>query len=712
MAQGTASGSEGMGAFSDAVADSGDEFKNEALKLNDFLRRYHPSAADAKLDLLQDRYRIELSTPLPEFDGKTSRAFAATDLAEPTRMMFAQICHPGSVQRHRTIGILTTITHQYILPLAAAGTVQLSRPEEERFVIFYERPQGKKLSELLAQNQYPLTQSFVCDRIIAPLAAAIHQFSELDITHGSINPDNIYFSDVAVLGPCVAEPCGYSQPFYCEPLERMLALPGAKGEGSPAHDYYALAIVVLYILHGAKHFTSMTADSLARSIFREGVYNALTGQKEMPEMFYDFFRGMLSQNDKDRWSYRFIKPWLEGKRYNVLSPPPPVEAIRPFEFGGALANTRRELAYLFCTDWDKMADPVRSGKLGQWIAVSLRNKDLVEKVTRISRSIVELGFKNEVQLNEQLMHVILLLDPNGPIRMKNLSLYIDGIDSLCAELYANKAHQELHLLAKFIEFNMGNYWLELQRKAIQNYTVPTTINTILMKLERLRTTMRYGGLGFGLERMLYELNPEMPCLSPLLRQWHILTLPQLLIRLDRLAPNLSKDDEPLDRHMAAFLASRLGIMHEIRLHDLASSPSLANNRAIIALHLLSLAQQKSGDMQLPGLTHWLVLRILPALDAIHSRSLKRKLKGMLMEQAKAGYTQLLADLVVTSNYASADQTSFHQAWSLYLTNESKIGGYRKGSRIDQESIRFGFIIGKAIAYGAFLLCLFNAFRMM
>jgi len=709
MIQGTAPGS-GIEAFAADTGGVAEEFKNEVLKLNDFLRRYHPSATDAKHDVLQDRYRIELSTPLPEFDGKTTKAYAATDLAEPSRLLFALICQPGTVQRHRAIGILKTITHQCILPLASAGSVQLSRPEEERFVIFYERPQGKKLSELLAEHQHQITPHFVCDRIIAPIASAINQLAELDISHGSINPDNIYFSDMAVLGPCVSEPCGYSQPFYCEPLERMQAMPSAKGEGSTAQDYYALAAVVLYVLHGAKHFTEMNPELLARLILREGVYNAMTRQKEVPEIFYDFFRGMLCQNADDRWSHRYLKPWLEGKRYNVLSPPPPLEAIRPFEFENAQASTRRELAHLFCTDWDKIAESVRSGKLTQWVAVSLRNKDLAEKVARISRSVVDLGFKNEVQLTEQIMHIILLLDPNGPIRIKNLSLFMDGIDSLCAELYANKAHQELQMLAKFIEFNMGNYWMELQRKGSPNYTIPTAVNTILIKLERLRTTMRYSGLGFGLERMLYELNPEMPCLSPLLRQWHVLTLPQLLTRLDRLAPNLSKEDEPLDRHMAAFLASRLSIQHEIRLHDLASSPTLATNRAIIALHLLSMAQQKSGDMRLPGLTHWLVLRILPALDAVHSRSLKQKIKAMLMEQAKSGYMQLLSDIVVTSNYASADQTGFHQAWSLYLMNESRIAGYRKGNRIDQESARFGFIIGKALAYGALLLSLFTVFR--
>ncbi len=59
-----------------------------------------------------------------------------------------------------------------------------------------------------------------------------------------------------------------------------------------------------------------------------------------------------------------------------------------------------------------------------------------------------------------------------------------------------------------------------------------------MKLERLRSIIRNAGLGFGIERMLYDLNPDMPCQSPLFAQWHVATLPALLKQLDRLAPAL------------------------------------------------------------------------------------------------------------------------------------------------------------------------------
>ncbi|MDE3060227.1 MAG: protein kinase family protein [Pseudomonadota bacterium] len=691
-------------ASEEAAADA-----QAAARLREFLGHYRPAAPEPKTDLLQDRYRIDLSMPLPEFNRPFAQAFTASDMSDSNRQLIAHVCAPGSIQRPRVINALRNISHANILSMVAAGPVTLSRSEDERFVVFHERPAGKTLAEYLAANKARINQQFLCDRIIAPLASAIQQFSELDIAHGSINPENVYFTDVAILGPCVLEPCGYAQAFYYEPLERLQALPSAKGEGSTAQDYYALAALLLYGLFGPEHFAKLDRESLIRLILKEGVYNAMTRQKEMPEMFYDFFRGMLCQKTSDRWDYRYVKQWLDGKRYNVLPPPTPAEAIRPFEFGGQQANTRRELAHFLYTDWDKMAEPLQNGKLTQWVAVSLRNKTLAEQVTRLSRSVAEMSAKHDIQLAEQLMHALALLDPDGPIRIKRLSLFPDGIDSLCADLYASKSQQDLQLLMRFIEFNMVNYWMEMQRRGGE-YAVPASINTALTRLERLRTCLRNSGYGFGLERMLYELNPDLPCLSPALQSWHVTTLPAMLKRLDQLAPQLPKEDEPLDRHIAAFIASKLGLQHDIRLHDLAAIPQMASSRAVLALYLLTQAQQKTADLVLPGLTHWLALRILPALEHVHSRTLRHKIKSVLMERARTGRLQLLAELVIDAEYASADQAGFQQAWTIYQVNQARIQSYRKGTLIAHESGRLGVMMAKAFAYLGLLVSLFSAFK--
>ena len=99
-----------------------------------------------------------------------------------------------------------------------------------------------------------------------------------------------------------------------------------------------------------------------------------------------------------------------------------------------------------------------------------------------------------------------------------------------------------------------------------------------------------------------------------------------------------------------------------------------------------------------------------AVEGIHSRTLRHKLKSMLVEQAQTGYTQLLAEAVINADYATSDQAGFKQAWTLYQTNAAKIDNYRRGKLIDQQSARTGFLMARVFAYSALLVSLFSLLR--
>lgn len=704
MAQvGTAAARDPKPAANDADGDKADA--PLLAKLNEFLRRYAPISAPPK-DTLEDRYSIDLSAPLPELDNKIAKAFTASDNMEPSRLLYAHVCEPGSIPRHRAIGLLTGLESRFLVQLVASGPVTLSSNSEERFVIFYERPLGIKLSELMNRKRIPVNQAFIIEHILTPLANAIQQIGELDISHGLVNPDNIFISDIAMLGPCVSEPAGFSQPFIYESVERIQAMPAAKGEGSTAQDYYALAVTLLYILHGPGHFSVFNEESLVRALLRQGAYNALMLEKEVPEVFYDFFRGALTIGVEERWNSRQIAPWLAGKRYNVLPPPPPMDAVRPFEFGEQQANTRRELAHMFSKDWEHMVAALHNNQLSHWVSVSLRNKELSDVVSRLSRTAYDLSSKNEAQTSEALMNIVMLLDPYGPIRIKHLSMHIDGLDTLCANLYLNKANAELQILAKFIEANMVNYWLDLQNRIHKTgFEMPTAVNNINIRLDRLRGCIRNTGYGFGLERILYDLNPELPCVSPLLSNKYVTTLTNLLLQLDRAAPGLSDEEDPIDRHIAAFIASKLSIQHEIRLHDLAAVPALAASRTLTALYLLGMAQERADPVRLPGLTHWLVLRIIPMLSHIHSRTLREKLKAALMSYAPLGYLPRIAELLVTARHVADDHAAFQKALLTFHENAFAIESFQKAENIEYDSVRLGFNIARMVAY----ICMLGSF---
>lgn len=674
--------------------------------LSEFLRSYKPPVVEPERDLLDKRFRIDLTTRLPEYDTKTARAYAAASDINSTRQLFALVCEPKTIQRTRVIAQLRGVQHPNLLTLIAAGNVRLSQPNEDRFALIYERPAGKKLSEILAGTTGKINELTLKRNIITPLASTLERFSELGITHGAIRPDNIYFSDVAVLGDCVSEACGASQPFYFEPIERMQSQVGGKKETDIAADYYALGVLVLTLLFGTRHFDNLSPALLLQSMFKDGVFNALTRGKEMPEAFYDFFRGLLTTKPTDRWGNDQLKPWLDGKRYNSLSPPAPSEAIRAFEFMGTQALTRRHLAHNLASYWEKITEPLASGQLHHWAVSSLRNKELSDRIERTARNVAELASKNPIQTDEQLMRLLIVLDPDGPVRVNTLSFQPESIDAFFSDRFFANADKDLQWLGKFIEFDTFSFWLDQQRETNPNYQLNPTTAGLMTKLEKLGICIRQTGLGFGLERVLYDFNPDLPCQSPLCTGRRITTLPALMQLLDQLAASLPKDQDALDRHIAGFITSKMAIPHEIKLHEFSGIPALANHRGLFALRLLSLAQQRTGQ-PLPGLTHWLALRILPALDYIKSKTLRGHIKSLLVEYAKSGDMAKLSNLVLSNSYVVADSESYDKAWRQYKYNAGKIISYRKGESIEDYTARVGGLLSQVLAYTALLITIFG-----
>jgi hypothetical protein len=662
-------------------------------------------------DTLNNQFVIQLNQPLPDLNTTYAKAYVVIDKENNAKQLMGMVCSNQMPPRIKLARQLLKNQHANLLPLVASGIVRLSKPDEERFIIVYERPKGKSLAAILAEQIRPLPERFIIERIIGPLAAAINHLDELGFTHGRVNANNVFFGEQVMLGECCAEPCGVSQDFHFEPLGRLQVLPPTgKGEGAIQNDYHALGALVTLLKFKPKIFQDPDQPRVLNVLLQEGAYIGLVGYRDLTEEMSDFLRGCLHDSPYERWTYKQIKQWLGGKRYNLLPPSLPTSGSRAFQFMEQNFINLRTLSTAMQANWALATTPLRDNSLSRWVEVGMRRKDIADSIARTVKSLGGSYNRTEKQNNELVARALTLMDPIAPIRMKHVSCFIEGIGLLLADCYVRKDDASIALISDLIEQGMPSIWTEAQRRYLhQNEKLPEEMQSKVQVIDRARMHMRSNGIGFGIERTLYDLNPDMPCMSPLLNGYYVIGVDQLLIALDSLAPRMAAKEAPIDRHIAAYIASRLNITKDQSFVEFRGYPDLQKHKALLALKFLQQAQIRSGNMKLPGLTAWIVTSITEVLSSWQSKSIREHVCKNLKHFAFRGHLTPILDFFVQYDYTASDRNGFLQASASYHNMANEIIHQQDEFKRELRAVHYGSMIAKGLSYIIFIGVMFYFF---
>lgn len=670
-----------------------------------------PDPFFSRRDVVDNRYVVQLNRPLPDLDTQQNKAFEVKDEQEPDRQLYALICARHLPQRITVMAQMRNIINPHFVSPVAASLVELSTTGEQYFAIIFPRPAGRRLSALLAERKLPIhSEAFLRINIFSPLASILQQLEEMELGHGRINLDNMFFdNNHLVLGECVSEPAGYSQPWYYEPLERMYCEPAGKGDSDVATDYFALGILMLLLQPGKRFFVSLTPMELGEMIARKGTFNSLTDDEALPEGILDFLRGTLHDAKRDRWTSMQLKSWVAGKKFSVIMPTLPIEASRPYDFLDNGYLNRRALAHAFLGNWEKAIPRMRDGSVIRWVELSIGQKEIGAALARVLKACGGEKISSAAKLNDELVARSLnLLDPHGPMRLKGMSLHVEGIGCLLSEILHSNSQERLLSIIEVFEFDLANAWADVLKRHL-DILLPTNLSNMLWKLDRLRVVMRSVGLGFGIERCLYELNPYYPCQSPLLQGKHVTTLPQLLNALDRLAPTKARDHEPMDRHIAAFITSRLNIGKEVRIPELQANKNLVTHRSLVMLKLLEQAQQKAGYPKLPGLSAWVAAGLFSLTEHLHSKTLREQVISMVSGYASGGQLKPMLEIMRSNEYVARDKLGFELANLKYRDNTAALYTLESRRVIRTHAMQVGNRIAYYVSFCILSLMLYFLF---
>lgn len=674
------------------------ELKRE---LDEFLGKYHSKyAITGQSDRLDDRYVILPNQPLPQFNTLTSKAYMALDEMNSERMLYAALCSSHLPPRQKVAQLLKNNPHPNCITVVAEGVVRISSINEERYIIIFEQPKGKPLAEIIAGQSQPFSDRYLIEKIIAPLGAVLGMFEEQGITHGQINPNNIYVSTTLTVGECVSEPCGYSQDFHFDPINRIQTSQAGKGNGHISNDFYALGVLVALMKLKPKSLQDPDQERFIRRLLREGAFLGIVGYADLSDEIADLLRGTLNDNTHDRWTYKQVKPWVTGKRFNLLMPTIPSLGARPFELNDAEYQNLKHLSHAIHRAWEQALPIIRDGSLAKWVEQSTRRREISEYLTR---TVNAYNTRSSKAVHEMITRYLFALDNYAPIRMKGLAAHVDGIGSLFADLYQQHDETALNQLGDVIEQSITSSWADSQRRIFNVESIPEELQQTITSIDKARLYIRAPGFGFGPERMLYELNPSLPCQSPIVKGYYATSIRHLLIALDNISSQKNRAEFPIDKHIAGFIAAKANIVRDMSFTEFAAYPQLVHHKGLIALKFLNQAQLTVNGLNLPGLTSWCVSSFMDAIGTLHSTTIRDQMCKALHSIVYGGQFSSIEDYLVSYDYSEADAKGFQAASQQYADFTDKIRDLKSNELRTYKAYILGSTIAKFVSYAILII---------
>jgi hypothetical protein len=591
-------------------------------------------------------------------------AYKAVDLRNPGNAYFALVPDPQLPMRVAALTTLKLIRNPAVLTPVDTGTVHVASMQRNAEVLVFEQPLGGRLIEEEGMPLEPWNEDQIAEKLLTPILPAMRAFMVEGITHRAIRPTNILFPSPArsqaILGDCISAPAGLYQPAAYETIENMMASPIGRGSGTFADDFYALGATIVYLHTGMPPGEGRPDEDLLERKLQFGSFAALSGDRHLSGRVSELVRGLLLDEPGDRWAVQELEHWLNGRRMNVKTSVGAGKASRPFEVNGIECWSTRQLAQAITKSSDGAMDALMGSGLANWLSRSLSDKHIAVRVLQATMDEDSGAFQSA----RKVARVAIVLDPPAPLRYRGLSLFSSGIGPALAA--AMMRGGEVNAIAEIIRTRLVQFWCRQQRPSRWSDYLPQ-ISRDFDKLYNWLSDTKYA---YGIERVVYELNPKLHCLSPLIETAHITTLEELMPALERAAAAGAIEFLPIDRHIAAFIARNIRRIDD-KLWISMSNPD-PTIRLLSMLYALALLQAEYGPNSLPALSRVFAKQAKMFIERFRNRKTRQKMQDKLEEEVASGQLTRLVQYLDNPEDHQKDADEFAAARAEFTTAQAGI----------------------------------------
>ncbi len=640
------------------------------------------SGADGSV-VLRDRYLIYPGTPLAELATPSAQAFHAEDKRDSKKSLFALIVHPGHPSRIDAMRALKGSEASGLMTLVEWGATDWPPLNRKVMALVYERPGGGRVMSSITAEFKPIGEADLVRKVITPVFEALRVLRSHSVVHRAIRPTNMFWAtaekDRIILGDCATVLPAFEQPGLVEPIESGMCQPAGRGPGNYADDIFALGASLALLIQGRNPVAHLDEDAILRRKIVQGSFAVLVGEARMSLPTSEILRGTLCDDPHERWTAESLELWLSGRRLSPLLAKFEKRAARAIAFNGKEYSTARELAVAFTRNWDAVPALVLDGRLELWLRRSLDAKDKADAVGEITRdAVMAVNEKRTAAFDTMVAKTCMVLDSRAPIRYKSMAAMPDGIGGLLAVAMAEGTEVRIIAEALMREVPKG-YFSTREAYSPENSMMEALFRDQKAYLDRAT-------LGNGIERVLYEMNEGMPCLSPFTIDDYVLDIRDLLPALNAAAKKADGKSWPIDRHVAAFIGARANFDMERQMGDLTlPDPDRA---AMGMLNLLALIQWRLGQGGLQGLATWVGVLMQPAINSFHNREKRAAIEKEIPRMARDGSLVELSRLLDAPDERAQDTHGFQEARAAWAEAQREIRDIEAGRSDNARAIRF------------------------
>ncbi|HCK20445.1 MAG TPA: hypothetical protein DHW36_18180, partial [Thalassospira sp.] len=611
-------------------------------------------------------FRVFMDLRLPEFDMGHCKAFSADNLRRDEGNAFALVTDPVLPTRHDHLVFLTG--------MHMAGQIDLIDYEiafwppfgRKTMVLFYDKPSGGKVVPR-ENKKLAIDEHDIGTVVVEPLLSVLQAFGEKGLAHRNIRADNLFFADPmrekVVLGDCASGPPGYDQPSVYETTARMSAEPAGRGSGNLTDDFYALGMMLAELGVGRQPLKKLNDQEIMELKLAKGSFQAIASQEKLPLILIEPVRGLLCDDPEERWGFAELNAWLDGRRTKPVQANTEKRAARAQNLAGRDYYTVRALAQAISKNWVTALGPLRDSTVEIWLRRGLGDNERAKALSDAMRQLQWAGTDKRSAEDVLVARSILILDPSGPVRFKGFSAMVDGLGFMLS--YDVQHGRGPQRFADVIVRDIPSFWFGRQ----EGYSPEVQKQQQLYK--NLRYYIQQQSAGYGYERCLYATVRNQHCLSPLVEEEFVIDVADLLPALEKAAETASEDSWPVDRHIAAFIATRLEDDVEGQLMAMQNpSDEVEYSRAIISM--LAIVQWRHGPDNLQNLSHWVARLMEPAIKVFHSKARRERVETEIPKLAKRGNLVELYNLINDEQERRKDQSEFVEAVAEYSEAESEV----------------------------------------